>query len=89
VADGLADLPVECRLITPTDSQSPPVLQIAVGVELSRSAMDVCRRLRHGSPPVYVGHGLLDQEKIVIHPLHLNELRTTKLLRRLREELTP
>ncbi len=87
VADGLAGLPVVCCLMTPTNDQLPPVLEITVEPALGRTALEVCRRLRQGSPPVYVGHGLLDEGKLVVHPLHLNESRTAELLRRLREEL--
>ncbi len=40
--------------------QSPPTLEVAVDERrLGRSAFDVCRRLRNGDPPVYVGHGRL------------------------------
>lgn len=88
LADGLVGLPVVCRVTTPTNDQSPPLLEIAVEAALGRSAFEVCRRLRQGSPPVYVGHGLLDEGKLVIHPLHLNDTRTTDLLRCLQEELT-
>jgi D-glucosaminate-6-phosphate ammonia-lyase len=88
LADGLAGLPVVCRVTTPTNDQLPPLLEIAVESALGRSAFEVCRRLRQGSPPVYVGHDLLDEGKLVIHPLHLNETRTTDLLRRLQDELT-
>ena len=89
LAAGLADSPVKCSLIEPDDDQSPPRLEINVPPSLGRTAFDVCRRLRRGSPSVYVGHGMLDGGKVVIHPLHLNESRTTELLRRLREELMP
>lgn len=66
----------------------PPLLEIAVNaVRLGRSALEVCRRLRHGSPPCYVGHGKLSEGKLVINPLHLNDVRTTALAARLREEL--
>jgi seryl-tRNA(Sec) selenium transferase len=88
LAEGLAASPVTCCLIVPDDDQSPPRLEITVDSSLGRTAFDICRRLRQGSPPVYVAHGLLDEGKLVIHPLHLNEPRTTELLRRLREELT-
>jgi len=88
LADGLAGLPVVCRVTAPTNDQLPPLLEIAVESALGRSAFEICRRLRQGSPPIYVGHGLLDEGKLVIHPLHLNETRTTDLLRRLQDELT-
>jgi len=87
VAAGLVGFPVDCLITTPAESQLPPLLEITVKSELGRSAFEVCRRLRQGSPPVYVGHGSLDAGKLIIHPLHLNESRTEELLRRLREEL--
>jgi D-glucosaminate-6-phosphate ammonia-lyase len=89
LADGLAELPVKCCLIVPDDHQSPPRLEITVDSSHGRTAFDICRRLRHGSPPGYVGHGRLDDGILIIHPLHLNEPRTTELLRRLRDELMP
>jgi D-glucosaminate-6-phosphate ammonia-lyase len=88
VAAGLVGFPVDCLITTPADRQLPPLLEIAIKSELGRSAFEVCRRLRQGSPPVYVGHGSLDAGILIIHPLHLNESRTKELLRRLREELT-
>ena len=90
VVVSLADLPVCCRLIMPADGQSTPLLEIAVDEErLGRSAFEVCHRLRRGTPPTYVGHGLLDQGVLVIHPLHLDDARTTTLIQRLHNELRP
>jgi L-seryl-tRNA(Ser) seleniumtransferase len=83
---GLAGTSAACRLI-PSRDQCPPLLEIAVGSDRGRTAFDVCRRLRRGTPPIYVGHGLLDDGKLLIHPLHLNDSHTAELLRRLREEL--
>lgn len=88
VAASLAGLPVSSRLIVPADGESVPLLEIAIDeAKLGHSAFEVCRRLRKGSPPIYVGHALLDQRVLVIHPLHLNDQRTTTLIKRLREEL--
>jgi L-seryl-tRNA(Ser) seleniumtransferase len=88
IVAGLTDAPASCRLLVPSDGQSPPILEIALDEgTLGRTAFDICRRLRHGRPPIYVGHGLLPDGKLVLHPLHLTEARTTELLRRLREEL--
>lgn len=85
---GLKGLPVRHRLALPTDEQSTPMLEIAIDeARLGHSAFEVCRRLRIGSPPVYVGHSLLEQRTLVIDPLHLDDARTSKLIRRLREEL--
>ena len=74
----------------PVDGQTQPVLEIAVDERaLGRTAVDVCRRLRAGTPPCYVGHGALYEGKLIINPLHLDEASTGVLARRLREELTP
>jgi L-seryl-tRNA(Ser) seleniumtransferase len=90
VAAALEGLPARCRILTPADGESSPDLEIAVDeAALGRPALEVCRRLRRGRPPVQVGHGLLHEGKLVVHPLHLNDERTAVLARRLREELTP
>lgn len=88
IATTLADLPARCLLRMPADEESMPVLEIALD-GTSATALEVCRRLRHGHPPIYVGHGLLDEGKLIVNPLHLNEERTAILARRLREELNP
>ncbi len=85
----LEGLPVQCRVWAPADGESLPLLEIALDeAALATTALNVCRRLRQGQPPVYVGHGLLDQGKLTVNPLHLNAERTTVLARRLREELS-
>jgi L-seryl-tRNA(Ser) seleniumtransferase len=78
----LAGVPADLRV--PADGESVPTLEVQVE---GRPAMDVCRALRRGAPPVYVGHGLLDRGKLVIHPLHLDDADLGPLARRLREEL--
>jgi seryl-tRNA(Sec) selenium transferase len=89
VATSLASLPVTCRHIIPDNQQSPPILEIELDeAQLGRSAFQVCRRLRRGTPPVQVGHGKLAERMLIINPLHLNDARTAVLAQRLREELT-
>jgi L-seryl-tRNA(Ser) seleniumtransferase len=87
IASSLAGLPVACRIITPSDGESVPLLEI--GLADAARAWAVCRGLRRGRPSVQVGHGRLHEGVLVIHPLHLNEDRTAVLAQRLREELTP
>jgi L-seryl-tRNA(Ser) seleniumtransferase len=88
IARSLEGLSVRCRLVVPADGQSLPLLEIALDEPaLGRNAFDVCRRLRQGTPPVQVGHGLLDEGKLVINPLHLNDERARVLTARLRDEL--
>ncbi len=85
VAAALAALPVRCRVQVPADGESLPLLEIAL--DGPAAALEACRRLRHGQPPVYVGHGLLNEGKLMVNPLHLNEERMAVLARRLAEEL--
>ena len=67
-----------------------PLLEIVIeSAVLGRTAMEVCRRLRRGTPPVYPGHGKLHEGTLVINPLHLSQERTLVLIARLREELVP
>jgi L-seryl-tRNA(Ser) seleniumtransferase len=88
IAANLADLNLGVRLVSPTNGETIPRLEIAIDeLRLGRSAFEVCRRLRHGSPPVYVGHALLDQGQLVIHPIHLDDSRTRVLIQQLRKEL--
>lgn len=89
VVQGLEGTHARCRLIVPADSESVPLLEVAVDEpRLGRSAWEVCRRLRDGCPPVYVGHAFLSEGKLMINPLHLNEFRTKQLIQRMRQELS-
>lgn len=90
VAVALEACAVRCCLVEPTDSESLPSLEITIDEPtLGRTAFEVCRRLRQGTPPVYVGHWGLPQSQLIINPLHLNDERTAILSRRLAEELRP
>ncbi len=90
VAAALDGLPVACRVTVPSDGQSLPVLEIALAEEaVGRTALEVCRALRRGRPPVQVGHGLLHEGKLVIHPFHLDDGSAAVLARRLRDEIAP
>jgi L-seryl-tRNA(Ser) seleniumtransferase len=88
IAGRLRDCAARCTIIEKGDVQSPPILEIAIDERrLGRTALDVCRRLRAGSPPVYVGHGRLAQGVLVVNPLCLTEPHVDVLARRLSEEL--
>ncbi|HET6880524.1 MAG TPA: aminotransferase class V-fold PLP-dependent enzyme [Pirellulales bacterium] len=89
IAAALEGCASQALLVDRGEDGPPPVLEIAVNeAGLGRSALDVCRRLRRGSPPCYVGHAKLSGGKLVINPLHLDDARTAVLAARLREELT-
>jgi L-seryl-tRNA(Ser) seleniumtransferase len=85
----LRELPARCT-IDDGDGESLPNLEIAIDERrLGRPALEVCRRLRRGMPPVYVGHGRLSYGILMINPLCLTSARAEKLAMRLQEELTP
>ena len=58
-----------CQLVESPDGQRPPRLEIHV----NQDAFELCRALRAGSPPIYVGHGRLDEGILVINPVALAE----------------
>jgi L-seryl-tRNA(Ser) seleniumtransferase len=90
VAAALDGLPVVCRVSVPADAQSLPWLEVALDEgAVGRTALEVCRALRRGRPPVHVGHGRLHEGTLVVNPLDLDDGRTAVLARRLREELAP
>jgi len=88
IVAGLRDLPVACQIIDKGDGESLPILEIALDeARLGTTAFEICRRLRQGTPPVYVSHGRLAEGILVINPLCLTAERTASLLVRLQEEL--
>jgi L-seryl-tRNA(Ser) seleniumtransferase len=88
IATALARCAVRCQRID-GPGECWPVLQITVDeAALGRTAFEVCRALRAGTPPCYVGHAALREGRLIVHPMHLDEPRTAELSRRLREELT-
>lgn len=88
IAGKLKGSAADCQLHDASD-ECLPLLEIAVNESrLGRSAIEVCRRLRAGSPPCYVGHAALPDGKLIINPLHLTEKSASELSRRLRVELT-
>ena len=88
IAAALAGSPVICTTHDRDDGESFPLLDIAVdGDATGKTAFEICRALREGSPPVYPGHGKLAQGTLVINPLHLDDASADALARRIREEL--
>lgn len=88
IADQLAGCAATAELMEST-GEGVPLLEVAVDeMTLGRSALEVCRRLRAGSPPCYVGHAKLHAGTLVINPLHLDDARAAALAERLREELS-
>ncbi len=88
IAKAIEGCAARATIDIPGDGESLPLLEIAVDERtLGRTAVEVCRRLRAGTPPCYLGHGALYEGKLIVNPLHLDEASTGELARRLREEL--
>jgi L-seryl-tRNA(Ser) seleniumtransferase len=89
VANGLSEAKSDCRMLEPLTNDRWPVLEITIDSSaLGRSAMDVCRALRGGTPPVYVGHAGLHEGRLQINPVCLQEAALPNLTRRLLDELS-
>jgi D-glucosaminate-6-phosphate ammonia-lyase len=90
LAMALNGLPARCVVEQRGDGESFPILVLTLDeAAIGRSAWEVCRRLRAGNPPIYVGHSRLAEARLVVHPLHLDDATIEVLAIRLREELSP
>lgn len=85
IANELGECPVRGEVITHHDGETHPHLELVLDASLS--AFDVCRRLRNGRPPIYVGHGRLAENRLVIRTQSLSAEQCPLLARRLKEEL--
>ena len=78
VVSGLAGLPVETSIDVPDEGS--PVLRIRLNeTELGETAFDVSRRLKSGSPRVFVQEVGLPGGVLTVHPLNLDGPRTEAL----------
>src|SRR5216683_1913980 len=89
VADGLADIPaVTTQLSGAPDEDRTPVLEVRLDeVRLALTAFEVDRRLRAGSPAVYVNEGRLHEGALVLLAFGLDDAAVPVLLARLRAVL--
>ncbi len=88
IVEKLNGCPIQCRVLDKGDGESLPLLEIAINeTTVSRTAMEICRNLRHGDPPIYVSHGALREDKLRVNPLHLDDSSTEILAERIRQEL--
>ena len=89
IVDGLSETHVTTCLVEPATSEQWPVLEIQVNPDIAgKSAMEMCRDLRTGSPPVYVGHGSLHREMLIINPTCLNADSISVLVRQLQKTVS-
>lgn len=87
IADRLGSSPVTVSLLDPGDGQRWPILEIQLNSGSASRAFDLCRRLREGTPPIYVGHGKLGHATLTINPICLDDTQTEQLAQRLAAEL--
>ena len=88
IADSLSQAKAVCHLIESATPDGWAILQIAVDSSaLGKTAMEVCRSLREGCPPIYVGHSALHDGVLTINPVCLNDDTTRTLIQRMRAEL--
>ena len=88
IQDALADAKADCRILTPAHKEMWPLLEIRPDCSaLGRSALEICRSLRTGSPPVYVGHGRLHAGALIINPTCIHDESISRLAERLKAEL--
>jgi D-glucosaminate-6-phosphate ammonia-lyase len=87
VTEHLTGTDAACRIVE-SDPDRWPLLVVDLDEKKSgRTAVEVCRRLRNGDPPIYVGHGQLKQGRLIINPVCLSEEQADRLGQRLRQEL--
>jgi seryl-tRNA(Sec) selenium transferase len=84
IVDALERLPLRCRIIAADEAERIPTLEIEL---IEHDALEVCRRLRKSSPPIYVGHGKLSESKLVINPMCLDDKAADTISNRLRDEV--
>ena len=84
IADALERRTARCLLIESAEDEQVPLLEITL---LKADALEICRALRKGNPPIYVGHGQLAQGKLVINPMCLDRDAAETIARRLCQEL--
>lgn len=87
IANGLTDTPVQCQILHSPNPEKWPRLQIKLPDSNSQLAFGICRSLRNGSPPIYLGHARLREGILEVNPLCLDDNQAATIAQRLREEL--
>jgi len=79
---------VTCKIDGTAEAERSPMLSITIDeAAVGRTAFEICRSLRNGTPPVYVSHGQLAQGTLVVNPLCVSDEQALELARRVSEEL--
>ena len=90
ITAALNGLPVDCHITEPSSPDRWPLLEISIDeAAAGRTAFEICKALRTGSPPVYVSHGKLSDGILVVNPLCLDDAGAARLAERISDELAP
>jgi len=84
IAEAVEGPMVQCELIDSLGDERVPLLEVTL---VEADALEICRGLRKGMPPIYVGHGKLAEGKLVINPMCLDRDAADTVARRIRKEL--
>jgi L-seryl-tRNA(Ser) seleniumtransferase len=84
MAEAIEGPTVACEIIESPGDERVPLLEITLA---AADALEICRGLRKGTPPIYVGHGKLSEGKLVINPMCLDRHATDTIARRFCQEL--
>jgi L-seryl-tRNA(Ser) seleniumtransferase len=87
VADAVASIPGITSTMNVFDG-TYPTLDIYIREPRALMARDVSRELRASETPIYIGEKRLDDNVLSIHPISLDDEKTTYLIGRLREVLS-
>jgi len=83
IVQGLQGCPVQCTIRDKGDNESLPLLEIKTTD--GETAMRVCRDLRCGNPPIYLGHGAVKEGKLLVNPLHLDQKTAETIVARVHQ----
>jgi D-glucosaminate-6-phosphate ammonia-lyase len=85
ISDGLSETNTSTQLL---ESEATPLLEIQIDESTTgQTAFQLCRQLRKGNPPVYVGHSRLSQGILMVSPACLNEESIAPLIAGLKQSL--
>jgi D-glucosaminate-6-phosphate ammonia-lyase len=86
LADGLANTRFRTELREGRHEEIAPTLVLHVDAARGDSAFELCRRLREGDPPIYVGHARLAEGELLVNASCLREDQLPALTAALREQ---
>ena len=81
IVQGLKGCPVQCTIRDKGDNESLPLLEIKTTD--GETAMRICRDLRCGNPPIYLGHSAVKEGKLLVNPLHLDQKTAETIVARI------